>query len=77
MEQQSFFYSNTHHSNGHQMHNPVNTPVSTQWNLGVQSNRSSGFQQYQDIGHTNFQGQTNLNMFNPGGQMTTPLKPLY
>lgn len=71
-EQQTFFYSNTHHSTTHENHKPVNTPVATEWNLGVRNdNRQSGFNQYKPLGHTDFVGQTNLNMFN-GGQMNLP-----
>ena len=45
MDQQSFFFSNTHYSNTHHLHN--NNPVATEWFLGVNSpTRASGFQSY-------------------------------
>lgn len=70
MEQQSFFYSNTHYSDTHYLHN--NNPVSTEWSLGVPSSRPSGFEQYKSLGHTDFYGQTTLDMYRPGGIMDKP-----
>lgn len=61
MEQQSFFYSNTHYSPYHHMHD--NTPVATDWQLCVPSSRPSGFEMYKDLGHTNYYGQTTLGMY--------------
>lgn len=67
MEKQTFFYGNTHFSNTHILHD--NKPLATEWSLGVEADRPSGFKQVKSLGHTDFVGQTTLDMFNPGGKM--------
>jgi len=72
MERQTFFYSNTHYSLTHGLHH--NGPPATEWFLGVQApGRDSGFKSSgPSLGHTDFQGQTSLDMFTPGGSMNLP-----
>jgi hypothetical protein len=71
-EQQTFFIGNTHYSTTHPNHN--NNLVATEWSLGISNqNRESGFEQYKPLNiHTNFNAQTTLDMFTPGGHMNTP-----
>ena len=70
MEHQTFFYSNTHYSPTHYLHD--NNLVSTSWSLGIPSDRPSGFREYKPLGHTNYYGQTTLDMYSPGGRMNLP-----
>ncbi len=73
MEKQSFFYSNTHHSESHGLHG--NQPLATEHFLGVPSSRPSGFESVTRFpGHTDFSGQSTLDMFRPGGSMSLPTR---
>ena len=68
---QTFFITNTHFSPTHNLHG--HSPVATEWRMGIQDPfRPSGFRSYGDpLGHTNFSGQTTLDMFS-GGRMNLP-----
>ena len=75
MEKQTFFFSNTHFSKTHDLHG--NKPVASEWFLGVRDEgRASGFRSFgPSLGHTNFSGQTTLDMFTGGKMNLTKIMP--